>query len=183
MELNLFEDRRYFVTWTGEELEGRGKARLVFQPVQCMGGGPAGPVELTVYPARDFRPRRMDVRLPDGLYRCFLADAGSGAPLTPAREVFFGQRQRVELYSQREQGGFRRFTILSPLPLREGDCGLDYGVFGTVPLPEAERSEERYRLSFLLRPRRTLPVKLRWAEHMKKVLTLPEKLEDASGWR
>ena len=43
MELNLFEDRRYFVTWTGEELEGRGKARLVFQPVQCMGGGPARP--------------------------------------------------------------------------------------------------------------------------------------------
>lgn len=168
MELNLFEDRRYFVTWTGEELEGRGKARLVFQPIQCLGGG---------------SPGRMDVRLPDGLYRCFLADAGSGAPLTPAREVFFGQRQRVELYSQREQGGFRRFTILSPLPLREGDCGLDYGVFGTVPLPEAERSGERYRLSFLLRPRRTLPVKLRWAEHMKKVLTLPEKLEDASGWR
>ena len=47
MELNLFEDRRYFVTWTGEELEGRGKARLVFQPIQCLGGGPAGPVELT----------------------------------------------------------------------------------------------------------------------------------------
>ena len=42
MELNLFEDRRYFVTWTGEELEGRGKARLVFQPIQCLGGGPAG---------------------------------------------------------------------------------------------------------------------------------------------
>ena len=181
MELNLFEDRRYFVTWTEEELEGRGKARLVLQPVRCFGGGCTGPVELTVYPARDFRPRRMDVRLPDGLYRCFLADADSGAPLIPARDVFFGRRQRVELRSQREQGGFRRFTIISPMPLGAGDCGLDYGIFGTVPLPEAEQSGERYQLSFLLRPRRTLPVKLSWAAHLQKILTLPETLEDTAG--
>ena len=181
MELDLFEDRRYFVTWSREELEGRGKARLVIQPVQCLGGGQAGPVELMVYPAQDFRPRKMDARLPDGLYRCFLADEASGAPLTAAREMFIGQRQRVEL--RREQGGFRRFTIISPVPLRPGDCGLDYGVFGTVPLPETEQRGERHVCSFLLRPRRALPVKLSWGEHLKKVLTLPETLEDTSGWQ
>ena len=183
MELNLFEDRRYLITWSGEELGGRSKARLVLQPVRCMGGGQAKPVEVTVYPARDFRPRKLDAWLPDGLYRCFLADAASGAPLTPAREVFFGQRRRVELYSRQDQGGFRRFTIASPVPLRAGDCGLDYGVFGVAPLPEAEQRGERYELSFLLRSRRALSVKLSWAEHLKKILTLPETLEDTSGWQ
>ena len=69
------------------------------------------------------------------------------------------------------------------MPLGAGDCGLDYGIFGTVPLPEAEQNGERYQLSFLLRPRRTLPVKLRWAEHTKKMMTLPETLEDTSGWQ
>ena len=183
MDLNLYDDRRYFVTWTEHELEGRSKAKLVFQPIRCLDGGRTGPVELTVYPIQDYRPRKLDIRLPDGLYRCFLADVDSGAPLISEREVFFGKPRRVELRSQREQGGFRRFTIVSPLPLRAGDCSLDYGVFGTVPLPEAEKSGEQYRITFLLRPRRTLPVKLRWAEHMKKMMTLPETLEDTSGWQ
>lgn len=39
---------------------------------------------------------------------------------------------------------------------------------------------ERYEISFLLRTRRELPVKLSWTESLKKILVLPEKLEDIS---
>lgn len=181
MELNLFENRQYFATWTGDELDGRGKARLVIQPVQCFDSRQAQPLELTVYPVQDYRPRRLEAWLPDGLYRYFLADSDSGEGLTPVREVFFGQRKRVEIRAEREQGGFRRFTIISPLPLRAGDCSLDYGAFGVVPLPEADQAEKWYMISFLLRTRRELPVKLSWTEVLKKILVLPEKLDDISG--
>ena len=180
MELNLFEDQRYLVTWTEHELGGCGKARLVIEPIQCFGSTRARTLEMTVYPAQDYRPRKLETRLPDGLYRYFLADSDSGQTLTPIQEVFFGQQKQVGIRIEREQGGFRRFTIISPLPLRAGDCYLDYGIFSAVPLPEARGAGEQYEISFLLRTRRELPVKLSWTESLKKVLILPEKLEDIS---
>ena len=36
MELNLYDDRRYFVNWTEHELDGRSKAKLVIQPIRCL---------------------------------------------------------------------------------------------------------------------------------------------------
>lgn len=181
MELNVFEDQRYLVTWTEDELGGRSKAKLVIQPVQCFGSGRSATLEIPVYPVRGRQPKELTVRLPDGLYRYFLSDCDSGRPLTGDREVFFGQRKRIELREEREQGGFRCFTIVSPLPLRAGDCSVDYGAFGALPLPEAEKQGDRYTLSFLLRTRRELPVRLGWSESLKKYLVLPEKLEDTYG--
>ncbi|MGI5929656.1 hypothetical protein [Pseudoflavonifractor sp.] len=180
MELNLFEDQLYLATWTEHELGGRGKARLVIEPIQCFGSTRARTLEMTVYPAQDYRPRKLETRLPEGLYRYFLSDCDSGEALTPPQEVFFGRQKSVELRMEREQGGFKRVVITSPLPLRAGDCSLDYGVFGAVPLPEARDMGERYEISFLLRTRRELPVKLSWTESLKKILVLPEKLEDIS---
>lgn len=180
MELNLFEDQRYLVTWTGNELGGRSKARLVIQPVQCFGSGRSEELEIPLYPTQSRQAKSLTQRLPDGLYRYFLSDCDSGQPLTETREVFFGQRKRVDIRVEREQGGFRRFVIFSPLPLRAGDCSLDYGVFGAVPLPEARGAGERYEISFLLRTRRELQVKLSWAESLRKIMVLPEKLEDIS---
>ena len=183
MELNFFEDQKYLAVWAEHELDGRSRAVLVIQPVQCFGSSRAQTLEVPVCRAQDYRPRKLETRLPDGLYRYFLADSDSGQALTPSREVFFGQRKKVDIEMEREQGGFRRFTIVSPLPLRAGDCSLDYGIFGTMPLPEADREGERYAISFLLLTRRELPVKLSWTEALKKILVLPEKLDDISGWQ
>lgn len=181
MEVNLFEDQRYLVTWTGDELEGRGKARLVIQSVRCFGSSQPETLTLPVYPIEDHRPRMMEGRLPDGLYQYFLADADSGEALTPTQEVFFGQRKQVHIRKERDRGGFQRFTIVSPLPLRAGDCCVDYGMFGVVPLPEAEKKENSYELSFLLRTRQKLPIGLTWAELLEKCLILPKSLENTYG--
>ena len=135
--------REHFAEWSQEELGGRAKARLVARPLRTyvrQDGSGERPFTFVVYQTKGRQRHEHREVLPEGLYQCYLADSDDPAlvPLAPEKRIFIGEKRRVsvERTSLRPGHAATQLTIRSPLTLKAGECGLDYGLPEPVFLPE-----------------------------------------------
>lgn len=141
----LITRREYFAEWSEGELEGRAIARLVAEPLRTyaqLEDLEGGPSVFVVYQTKDRQRHEHREALPEGLYQCYLADIQDPGytPLTAVKRIFIGEKRPVTAERSILRLGQEavRLTVRSPLALKAGECGLDYGLPEPVPLPETK---------------------------------------------
>lgn len=146
-------NQKYCAVWRSDELDNRRSALLMIRPVRLFRPKTGVGAEIRVFPTPDYTQYPIGVRLPDGLYKYYLADAETQDPLTPIKQICFGEKQRIDVEQVSISSDFYRITLRSPLPLQAGDCFLAYDIGIHIPLPEAVPNGTEYNITFLLRHR------------------------------
>lgn len=174
----LITRREHFAEWSEGELEGRATARLIAEPIRTYAqqeDSEEEPSVFVVYQTKDRQRHEHREALPDGLYQCYLADVQDPdcTPLTVVKRIFIGEKRSVTTKRSVLRPGQEavRLTVRSPLALKAGECGLDYGLPEPVPLPETSPEGSSHVIRCILpRFRPELGIRLWFAPELREFL-------------
>lgn len=174
----LITRREHFAEWSEGELEGRAIARLIAEPIRTYAqqkGSEGEPSVFVVYQTKERQRHEHREALPEGLYQCYLADIQDPGytPLTAVKRIFIGEKRSVTTKRSVLWPGQEavRLTVWSPLALKAGECGLDYGLSEPVPLPETKLEGSSHVIRCILpRFRPELGIRLWLAPELREFL-------------
>lgn len=173
MDIDVRE-QKYRVNWDSTELDGRESAYLILSPLRIYSKSAHSnrPHSFPVFRTKGNGYRGYD-SVPDGMYEYYLADHYDlKKPLTEKQRIFLGEKRPLGVKIDRSRSNNSvQLTIYSPLPLKVGECGLDFGLTKPIPLPETQQEGDIYAIRcLLLNFRPELHIRLWYASDLKDIL-------------
>lgn len=174
MEFKVTEGS-YCISWSEWELEGRTAVLLIFRPLRLYRERRAKNISIQVHRPITAAYRKLPT-MPDGLYEYYLADTTDGPPIEEKTPYVIGAKRPLPVkLSPGSDSSYHCLELTSPLPLKAGECGIDYGICRPVPLPGTQPDSGGHMIRCLIRLRPELPAKLYYAEELHQMLHVDER--------